>query len=92
MHLLQAASSPITTQSPSPYVKFKERKHPNMTSSLKGQVALITGATQGVDLSIAIALAHEGVSLILFNRSAHQLDTFTSVELWGGGLLYFTIC
>ncbi len=49
-----------------------------MSTSLKGQVALITGANQGIGLHIAIALAREGVTLILFNRTAHQLSALTT--------------
>jgi len=49
-----------------------------MSTPLTGQVALITGANQGIGLHIAIALAREGVSLILFNRTAHKLSALTT--------------
>src|SRR5258708_12739060 len=41
--------------------------------SLRGQVALITGATRGVGLALAHALATEGCDLILTGRSQSAL-------------------
>ena len=43
-------------------------KHP-----LKGKIALVTGATQGIGLEIACALAEEGCSLVLCGRNQGRL-------------------
>jgi 3-oxoacyl-[acyl-carrier protein] reductase len=46
---------------------------------LEGRVAIVTGATRGIGLGIATALAQQGVSLILNGRSnADQLDAVTT--------------
>ena len=42
---------------------------------LKSKIALVTGATQGIGLEIARALADEGCSLILCGRSQARLGT-----------------
>ena len=43
-------------------------------SELKGKVALITGAGQGVGQGIALALASEGVDLVLAGRTVEKLE------------------
>jgi NAD(P)-dependent dehydrogenase (short-subunit alcohol dehydrogenase family) len=40
-----------------------------MSVSLKGKTAIVTGASRGIGLAIARALAHEGVKLALISRS-----------------------
>src|SRR5690348_8409663 len=49
-------------------------------NSLKNQVALITGATQGIGLAIARALADEGCNLIICGRDRARLER-TKAEL-----------
>lgn len=44
-------------------------------SRLNGQVALITGAGQGVGQGIALALATEGVDVAVLGRTAEKLET-----------------
>ena len=41
---------------------------------LKGKIALVTGATRGIGLAIAVALGHEGAHLILTARSEAELQ------------------
>lgn len=45
-----------------------------MEDSLKGKIALVTGAGQGVGQGIAFALASAGAQLALFGRTASKLD------------------
>ena len=45
----------------------------NTKGVLKGKVALITGATQGIGLAIARALSDEGCRLVLCGRNERQL-------------------
>ncbi len=44
-------------------------------SALKGQVALVTGAGQGVGQGIALALATEGVDVAVVGRTLSKLET-----------------
>lgn len=53
--------------------------------SLKGRLALITGAGRGIGRSIAIRLAHEGADLVLAARSHDEL-TATAVECQKNGV------
>lgn len=55
-----------------------------MSEELKGQVAVITGAGRGIGRSTALALAREGVHVVLAARTAEDLNTLkTEVEALG---------
>ncbi|MDP2209256.1 MAG: SDR family oxidoreductase [Bacteroidota bacterium] len=45
-----------------------------MNTGLNGKTAIVTGATQGIGKAIALALANEGVRLILCARTEEQLQ------------------
>ena len=45
----------------------------NTTQRFNGQVALITGAAEGLGKAIAHRLSSEGATLILFDRNADLL-------------------
>jgi NAD(P)-dependent dehydrogenase (short-subunit alcohol dehydrogenase family) len=49
-------------------------KASSATNPLKGKIALITGATQGIGLAIARALASEGCGLVICGRSEPRLS------------------
>jgi len=53
-----------------PHVHFDEKDE---TVKLKGQTALITGASRGIGRSIALAFASEGANLILTSRAIPEL-------------------
>lgn len=46
--------------------------------SLKGKTALITGAGKGLGKAMALALANEGVNLILFSRTETDLNALAN--------------
>jgi len=48
-------------------------------SSLKGQVAVITGASSGIGKSIVLALAKEGVQLCLLGRNPERLEAIAKM-------------
>ena len=45
-----------------------------MTSTLRGRTALVSGAGRGIGRSTAIALAHDGVTVILLARTESELN------------------
>jgi len=63
------------------------RRTPN-SARLQGQVALVTGATRGIGLAIARALAAEGCNLVLTARSGKTL-TRVGRELGRGKIRVF---
>ena len=56
-----------------------------MNLGLKGKVALITGASQGIGLAIARRLADEGMAIALCARSAERLNSLANEIATGGG-------
>ena len=52
--------------------------------SLAGQVALVTGAAQGIGRAVAAALAGAGAQLVISDRQADKLAS-TAVALTGQG-------
>ncbi len=57
-------------------------------AKLAGQVALVTGASEGIGRAIALALAEEGACLALAARTAERLeDTAREIREKGGSVL-----
>jgi len=56
-----------------------------MESTLRGKVALITGAGQGVGQGIALALAAAGARTALFGRTASKLEATADIITQRGG-------
>lgn len=55
------------------------------TTDLKGQVAIVTGASQGLGKAVAIALGMNGAKVICLARNADKLaDTVKEIEATGG--------
>lgn len=62
-----------------------------MSKALAGKVALVTGASRGIGLEIAISLAKEGASLVLTARDSAKLkETARKVREAGGRAEIFT--
>ena len=61
-----------------------------MSGSLEGQVALITGGSQGIGRAIAGALARKGMNLVLAARSADKLE-LAATELRQSGVRVLTV-
>jgi short-subunit dehydrogenase len=57
---------------------------------LKGKTALVTGASRGIGIPIAKALAARGVNLVLMARNAELLEKVSS-QLKPSGVKVFTI-
>jgi len=57
----------------------------SITADLKDQVAVVTGASQGLGKAVAIALAANGATVVCLARSADKLaDTVNLIESAGG--------
>jgi 3-oxoacyl-[acyl-carrier protein] reductase len=56
-----------------------------MDLGLKGKVALVTGASQGLGLAIAKRLAAEGMAVAVAARSADKLQSFVQAVAGNGG-------
>jgi NAD(P)-dependent dehydrogenase (short-subunit alcohol dehydrogenase family) len=54
--------------------------------SLRGKVAVITGASRGIGRTIATALARAGASLALIGRDASALQSIEGELTWGASL------
>lgn len=58
----------------------------SITADLKGQVAIVTGASQGLGRAVAVALAANGAHVVCVARNADKLaDTLSQLEAAGGG-------
>lgn len=58
--------------------------HPRSTGKLAGKTAVITGASQGIGLAIAQALATEGCDVLLSARNAAKLKS-AAAQITGSG-------
>ena len=57
----------------------------SLTTDLKGQVAVVTGASQGLGKAVAIALGMNGATVVCLARNAQKLaDTVAEIESSGG--------
>ena len=57
----------------------------NRDDSLRGQVAMVTGGSKGIDLAIAQTFAAHGASVAAIARSEHELRRAVgSIEQAGG--------
>src|SRR6202012_4677210 len=63
----------------------------NITSSLKGQSALITGADSGIGKGVAMALAAEGANVIINHVDAHEIAEQTVDEITSAGGVAYAI-
>lgn len=62
---------------------------PVANQPLTGQVALVTGASQGIGLAIARALAHAGADLVIASRSRARLER--AAQLMQGSGRFFAV-
>lgn len=57
----------------------------SITADLKGQVAVVTGASQGLGKAVAVALGSNGATVVCLARNAEKLkETVAEIEAAGG--------
>ncbi|MDL9937859.1 SDR family oxidoreductase [Gordonia sp. ABSL1-1] len=64
---------------------------PPVSARLSGRVAIIAGATRGIGLAVAYALAGQGVSVVVNGRDKAAVDD-TVAEIRGGGAYAVGVC
>jgi 3-oxoacyl-[acyl-carrier protein] reductase len=64
---------------------MSEQSIPTINADLSGQVAIVTGASQGLGQAMAIALAANGATVVCVARNAEKLaQTVTTIQESGG--------
>ena len=57
-----------------------------LSANLQGQIAMVTGASQGLGQAVAIRLGENGAKVLCVARNAEKLaETVAAIEAAGGG-------